>query len=100
MEIISRSIFEVGNHKQFLINKILRIIFNPMGKFFTVAYKVPCFEMIRLNLNIEDSLHFSFFVFAWNITHTKHPNSNHISSRVGIKDGLRFDYGSSTDFYV
>ena len=57
---IFRALFDVGNHKKALINKIW-IIFNPLGKFFTVAYKVPHFEMIKLNLNIEDLLHFSFF---------------------------------------
>ena len=71
-----------------------------LESFFTVAQKVPCFEMIILYLNIEDSLHFSFFYFVWSITHTKYPNSNHISSSVGIKDGLRLNYGLSTDFYV
>ena len=59
--------------------------------------------MIRLYLNIEDSLYFFFFFVLFQtllITHTKSPNSNHISSSVGIKDGLRLNYGPSTDFYV
>ena len=56
-----------------LLNKILRIIFNPIVKCLTVAYKVHRFEMIRLYLNIEDSFHFSllFFFFVWN-KHTKY----------------------------
>ena len=54
--------------------------------------------MIRLYLNKEYSLHFSFFLFK--TLNTKYPNSNNISSSVGIKDGLRFNYGPSTDFYV
>ena len=40
--------------------------------------------MIRLHLNIEDSLQFSFF-FVWNITQTKYPNSNHISNSLALK---------------
>ena len=30
----------------------------------------------------------------------KYPHSNHIFSSVDVKDGLRFNYGPSTDFYV
>ena len=41
-------------------------------------------------LNIEDSFHFSFFNRL--IEHGKYPNSNHIFSSVGVKDGLRFNY--------
>ena len=77
-----------------LLNKILRIIFNPIVKCLTVAYKVHRFEMIRLYLNIEDSFHFSllfFFLFETNTQNMQ--NSNHISSSVGIEDGLRFNYG-------
>ena len=66
---------------------------------FTVAYKVSHFEMIRLYLDIEDSLHFSFF-FVELIKHAKYPNSNHIFSFVSVKDGLRFNYGCPTGFYV
>ena len=83
------ALFDVGNQKKAQINKIW-IIFNPIRKFITVAYKVSHFEMIRLYLNIEGLLHFSFFLF--NSLNT-HPNSNHISSSVGVKDGLRFSYG-------
>ena len=43
------------------LNKILWIIFNPIRKYYTIAYKVPHFEMIKLPLNIENLLHFSFF---------------------------------------
>ena len=61
--------------------------------------------------NFQWKIHFSFpqiaqkgtqyfCFFVWNITHTKYSNSNHISSSVDIKDGLRFNYGPSTDFYV
>ena len=56
---IFRALFDVGNHKKALINKIW-IILNPIEKFFTVAYEVPHFEMIRLYLN-KDLLRFSFF---------------------------------------
>ena len=57
-----------------LINKILWIIFNPIGMFFTVTHKVSRFEMIRLYLNIEDSLHFCcccccFFVCFFCLEH-------------------------------
>ena len=54
------TLFDVGDQEKALINKIW-IIFNPIGKFITVAYKIAHFEMIRLYLNIEDSLYFSFF---------------------------------------
>ena len=54
MVTIFRAIFEVGNDIEALINKILWIIFNPIGKFLTVAYKVPRFEIIKLYLNIEE----------------------------------------------
>ena len=64
--------------------------------FFILAYKFLYFEMIKLYFNIEDSLHFSVVQL---IKHAKYPNSNHISSSVGVKDGLRFDYGPSTDKY-
>ena len=54
------------------------VYFQSTWKVFTVAYKVPRFEMIRLYLNIEDSLRFFgfyffflFCFFVWNITHTK-----------------------------
>ena len=57
---IFRALFDVGNQKKALIKKIW-IIFNPTRKFFTLVYKVPHFEMIRLYLGIEDLLHFSFF---------------------------------------
>ena len=78
-----------------LLNKILRIIFNPIVKCLTVAYKVHRFEMIRLYLNIEDSFHFSFlfFFFLFETNTQNMQNSNHISSSVGIEDGLRFNYG-------
>ena len=56
---ILRALFDVGNHKKALINKIW-IILNPIEKFFTVAYKAPHFEMVRLYLN-KDLLCFSFF---------------------------------------
>ena len=36
----------MGNHKKDLINKISWIIFNPIGKFFTVAYKVPQYRRL------------------------------------------------------
>ena len=64
MVTIFRGLFDKGNHKKALINKISWIIFSPIGKIFTVAYKVPHSEMIRLYLNIEDSLHFSFLVLT------------------------------------
>ena len=35
-------------------------------------------------------------IFLW----AKYPNSTHILSSVGVKDGLRFNYSASTDFYV
>ena len=35
-------------------------------------------------------------IFLW----VKYPNSNHIFSSVGIKHGLRFTYGPSTDFFA
>ena len=85
MVTIFRGLFDKGNHKKALINKISWIIFSPIGKIFTVAYKVPRSEMIRLYLNIEDSLHF-FFFFSFDSLH-----SNLISSSVGIKDALRFN---------
>ena len=56
---IFRALFDVSNQKKILINKIW-IIFNPSGKFFTVAFKAPHFEMIRLYFNIEDLIHFYF----------------------------------------
>ena len=69
--------------------------FQTNWKDFTVAYMIPNFEMIRLHLDKEDSLLFSFlfffFFFLFGTLHTKYPNSNHISSSVGIKDGLRFN---------
>ena len=46
--------------------------FQTNWKDFTVAYMIPNFEMIRLHLDKEDSLLFSFFFFfffIWNITH-------------------------------
>ena len=55
--------------------------------------EAPRFEMIRLyQLTIYSIF---IFIFVWNITHTKYPNSKHISSSVGIKDGLRFNYDPS-----
>ena len=57
---IFRALFDVCNQKEALINKTW-IILNPIEKFSTVADKVPHFEMIRLFLIIEDTLHFSFF---------------------------------------
>ena len=40
--------------------------------------------------------HLSRSIFFW----AKYPNSTHILSSVGVKDGLRFNYSASTDFYV
>ena len=60
MVTIFMTLFGVGNHKKALINKISQILFSPIGRFSTVAYKVPNFEMMRLYLNIEESLYFSF----------------------------------------
>ena len=57
---IFSNLFDVGNQKKAQINKIW-INFNPIGKFFTVVYKVPHFEIIMLYLIIEDSLYFLFF---------------------------------------
>ena len=57
---VFKALSDVSNQKKALINKIW-IIFNPIGKFFTVAYKVPHFEMIRLYLNTSILLHFPFF---------------------------------------
>ena len=70
--------------------------FQTNWKDFTVAYMVPNFEMIRLHLDKQDSLLFSFLlffflIFLFGTLHTKYPNSNHISSSVGIKVGLRFN---------
>ena len=84
---IFSALFDVGNQEKAVINKMW-IIFNPIGKFFKVACKVSHFKMIRWYLNIEDS--FFFFSFDWL---NNRPNSNHISSTVGVKDGLRFSYG-------
>ena len=71
---------------------------------FTVAYKVYHFEMIRLYCNLEDSLHFFFSsdsLYTQNIqivtTFLAHSST---FPQVGVKDGLRFDYGSSTNFDV
>ena len=53
------------------------VYFQSTWKVFTVAYKVPRFEMIRLYLNIEDSLRFFgfyfcfFFVFLFGTLHTQ-----------------------------
>ena len=84
-----RALFVVGNHKKALINKKSWIVFSPIGKFLTVAYKVPYFKMIRLYLDIEDSLHFLSFVQT--IKRAKYPNSNHISSSVGMRFKMVWD---------
>ena len=54
------------------------VYFQSTWKVFTVAYKVPRFEMIRLYLNIEDSLRFFgfyffffFFFFLFGTLHTQ-----------------------------
>ena len=55
------ALYSVNNHKKAPNDKIW-VIFSPIGKLFTVAYKVSHFEMMRLYLNVEDSLSSSFFV--------------------------------------
>ena len=57
------TLIDVGNQRKVLINKIF-IIFSPSGKFSMVAYKGAHFEMIRLFLNIDNTLCFSFFHFT------------------------------------
>ena len=62
-------------------------------------YQKPTNTLIDNNKQITNGkpvLKLSRVIFLW----AKYPNSNHIFSSVGIKDGLRFNYSLSPDFHV